>query len=307
SSRGRGSSGSQQRAGMSFLFIANKLRIQEPEVDEYHHFIPPRSPDSYLGELPSKVMRYSDGEVSEAWGYHWYRDEQNPAGQLMRLDQGGSYMLDPATGYCVCAEGYKTFAVAACNPLLPIMVADQDPLVYSTSWELLRIFHPPHSRGRSQVVTLESNMGPGGAPVRYVAGRSPSWMPGLLPRTYRSPTAHPPESAGLGGELPIVLGLMALCAEKGPNSNEAINQLFLDRRTWRRNEWRGGDTPRGCEYLLVSSARLRLMTWCVIDPDTAQDDPCAFLVKVFLDPENPASTAESLAGFEWHSAVVRES
>lgn len=43
------------------------------------------------------------------------------------------------------------------------------------------------------------------------------------------------------------------------------------------------------------------------DPDTADDDPCAFLVKVFLDPENPASTAESLAGFEWRSAVVRES
>ncbi|KAI8715095.1 hypothetical protein NCS52_01016300 [Fusarium sp. LHS14.1] len=288
STHGRKSSGSQAPA-LSFLFLINKLVIQEPERDEYYHHIPPRYPEKYAGEVASKVMRYSNGEVSEARGYYWYRDEQNPAGQLARLDQGRNVMVDPATGYYVFAEEYKTFAVAACNPLLPIMVVQTDPWVYQTNWELLRIFHPPHSPGRSQVVTLESNMGPGGAPVRYVAGRSPSWMPGLLPRTYRSPTSHAPASTGLGGELPIVLGLMALCADKVSNSNDAINRLFLADQAWRRNEWRGGDTPKGY-------------------PDTADDDPCAFLVKVFLDPENRAgSTAESLAGFEWRSAVVRES
>ncbi|WAO92519.1 Hypothetical protein NCS54_01003200 [Fusarium falciforme] len=286
SSRGKGSSGNHTLP-VGFLFLINKLVIQEPERDDYHHHIPPRQPHMYSAELPSKVFRYSNGEISEAGGYHWYREQGTP-GVLFRLDYAGNYMSDPNTGNYVCAEEYKTFSVAACNPLLPIMVGDSDPSVYSTNWELLRIFHPPHSRGLSQVVTLESNMGEGGAPVRYVAGKSPSWMPGLLPKTYRSPHSHSPGSTGLGGELPIILGLMALCAEKDRSSNEPVNQLFLERCAWRRNEWRNGDTPRGY-------------------PDTAQDDPCIFLVKVFLDPENPASTEESLLLFEWHSAVVRES
>ncbi|RSL64712.1 hypothetical protein CEP54_004535 [Fusarium duplospermum] len=244
----------------------------------------------YSGEYPSKVMRYSNGEVSEALGYYWYRPEEGGAGYLMRLDHSGQYVMDPETGECFCATEYKTFSVAACNPLLPIMVVDQDPLTDATGgWELLRIFHPRDNRiGLSQVVTLESPMGDGGAPVRYVAGRSPSWMPSLLPRTYRSPSRDPPESRGLGGELPIILGLMALSPRKDASGNESTNQLFLDRNLWRHNEWRYNDAPKGY-------------------PDTAQDDPCAFLVKVFLDPQNPATTAENLAWFEWQTPVVRES
>lgn len=260
----------------------------------------------YSGEVVSKVMRYSNGEVSEAVGYHWYRAEQTATGHLMRTDYEGNWIPDSAGSYLYAHE-YKSFSIAACNPLLPIMVTDTDPLVQETgSWDLLRLFHPRDSPGISQVVTLESPMRDGGGQVRYAAGRSPSWIPGLLPRTYRSPKANPPESLGLGGELPIILGLMALGAEKDRNSNEPVNKLFLERRAWRRNEWRGGD-PRGCEYSFVSFARRATNDSVYIDPDTAQDDPCIFLVKVFLDPENPASTKESLGWFEWWAAVVRES
>ncbi|KAJ4162999.1 hypothetical protein NW754_014421 [Fusarium falciforme] len=42
-------------------------------------------------------------------------------------------------------------------------------------------------------------------------------------------------------------------------------------------------------------------------PGTAQDDPCAFLVKVFIDPDNPGCTAEHLKWVEWNSVLVRES
>lgn len=295
SSRGRGNSGSQAAPQVSFLFVVNKLIIGEPELDDYHHYIPPRSPAGYSGEISSKVMRYSDGDISEAWGYHWYRDGRSPTdeafppGQLLRLDQEGNFIPDPATGYYVCANEYTTFAVAACNPLLPIMVVDHDPLVSRKSWDLLRIFHPRNYRGLSQVVTLDSPMGEGGAPVRYVAGKSPSWVPGLLPRTYRSPHLHPPDSMGLGGELPIILGLMALTPEQNHDDNEPTNQLFLGRNGWRRNEWKGGnDAPKGY-------------------PGTAQDDPCAFLIKVFMDPDNPGCTTEHLRWVEWNSVLVRES
>ncbi|KAM0421536.1 hypothetical protein ACHAPT_010710 [Fusarium lateritium] len=255
-------------------------------------------------------MRYSNGEVSEAGGYYWYRPEPQGVGGLMQLDHNGNCIVAD-TGSYLYAEEYKTFSVAACNPLLPIMVTDQDPLVSPTgAWELLRIFHPRGNlAGLSQVVTLESRMGDGGAPVRYVAGRSPSWMPNLLPRTYRSPNSRAPGSAGLGGELPIILGLMALAAERNPSTNDPVDQLFLRQHAWRRYEWKNGnDPPKGCEYLPLAHrfGSTKTDDLVLIDPDTAEDDPCVFLVKVFLDPENPACTSETLVRFEWHTAVVRE-
>ncbi|RSM12571.1 hypothetical protein CEP52_002371 [Fusarium oligoseptatum] len=259
----------QTRGNFSFLFILNKLLIREPERDNYHSLIPPRQPEMYRGEIPSKVMRYSNGKVSEAVGYYWYRPESGVSGYLMRLNSSSSYLLDPSTGEYCFAQEYKTFAVFACNPLLPLMVIDTDPLVYPTNtWELLRIFHPRNHFGLSQVMTLESPLGDGGAPVR--------------------PHDRAPHSDGLGGELGIILGLMALTADHSHNENQAVNKAFLEKRHWHRNEWWGPKIPKGY-------------------PDTAQDDPNGFLSIVFLDPENPNSTEESLQFFEWQTPIVRES
>ncbi|KAF4998229.1 hypothetical protein FGRMN_3278 [Fusarium graminum] len=255
-----GRKGSSSQPSPGFLFITNKLLIEKPDWDIYRHLIPPGHPNQYRGEIPSKVMRYCNGEVTEATDFYWYRNTDTlPAsqGQLLRIDDQRNYVMDH-NSQCYYAEEYKTFGVAACNPLLPIMVTDQDPLVSEAFWELLRIFHPPRLPGLSQVVTLHSDMGVGGAPVLYIAGRSPTWMPSLLPATYKSPRSNSPRSSGLGGELPIVLGLMAF-----------------------------SDLPRG-------------------HPPTSSDDPRGFIVKVFLDPDNPYSTPEDLRSLEWGRAIVRE-
>ncbi|KAF4970856.1 hypothetical protein FSARC_2222 [Fusarium sarcochroum] len=282
---------SSQPTGPGFLFIVNKLIIREPERDIYHHYIPPLSPEKYHGEVPSKVMRYRNGEVSEATDFYWLREIDMlpaPQGQLLRLDGYGNYLVDQAGQSYPPAQEYKTFGVAACNPLLPIMVIDQDPLVSRTSgWELLRIFHPPNLPGLSQVVTIHSPMGIGGAPVLHAAGRSPSWMPSLLPETYRMPRRSAPRSSGLGGELPIILGLMALSAPHDTN-NTSINGVFLGHeRTWRRGVWNSTDAPRG-------------------HPPTASDDPSGFIVKVFFDPDNPYSNEYDLNSLEWENPIVRE-
>ncbi|KAF4974113.1 hypothetical protein FZEAL_8951 [Fusarium zealandicum] len=290
SSRAKGASSANQHHRMSFLFIVNKLQIREPERDVYGQYIPPTNPHMYEAEVPSKVMRYCNGgDISDTLGYLWYRDPGTvPNGQLWRSNAAGEWIIDESTGYYVAALEYKTFAVAACNPLLPIMVVKGDPLINPTGgWELLRIFHPRQAlAGLSQVVTLESHgMGPGGGPVRYVAGRGPSWMPGLLPRTYRSPMTSAPMSCGLGGELPIILGLMALSADKDENNAFACDEI---RRKWQRGLWTSSESAKGY-------------------PETAEDDPRCFLVKVFLDPENPyGSTVDALHRFEWEGSVVRE-
>ncbi|KAI8652701.1 hypothetical protein NCS57_01334900 [Fusarium keratoplasticum] len=232
-------------------------------------------------------MRYLNGEVSEAVGYYWHRNSSDATGYLFHLDTSGNYILDPSTGSYVAAQEYKTFAVFACNPLLPIMVTDMDPLVYQSHWDLLRIFHSRAIQsGLSQVVTLESPVAEGPAPVRYVAGKSPSWVPGLIPETYRNPSSHAPASLGLGGELPVILSLMALNARPLSGGENEANEVFLEKQQWCNGRWRGNKVPKG-------------------HPDTAQDDPNGFLCMVFLDPENPGCTAETLNFFEWHTAIIR--
>ncbi|KAM5378201.1 hypothetical protein ACJA88_005935 [Fusarium oxysporum] len=289
SSSRKGSSSSQPTPG--FLFIANKLVIHNPGRDDYLHLIPPSSPNYYRGEVPSKVMRYKNGEVSEAADWRWYRDASTlPAseGQLLRVDARGNCITDQY-GQVYPAEEYKTFGVAACNPLLPIMVTEHDPLVTISNWELLRVFHPPSIPGLSQLSTITSTMGPGPGPLLHVVGRNPAWIPGLLPLTYKAPRRDAPHSAGLGGELPIVLGLMALNASPGSvMSNHSIDSVFLGHnRLWRHGAWTSPDAPRG-------------------HPPTASEDPKGFIVKVFFDPDNQYSTREDLHSFEWERAIVRD-
>ncbi|KAL2673798.1 hypothetical protein Neosp_012242 [[Neocosmospora] mangrovei] len=232
--RSRGSSKRSllQPEPLSFLFIVNKLQIKEPEMDGYHNLIPPSSPSGYAGEVPSKVMRYFNGQVSEAAGYSWHRDSVDTTGCLFCVDGSGNYIMDPETGSYVSAQEYNTFTVFACNPLLPIMLTNTDPLIYRSSWDLLRIFHPLGIQsGLSQVVSLESPMAAGPGPVRYVAGKSPSWMPGLIPKTYRNPSSQAPTSSGLGGELPVILGLMALNAFPSSGGENEIQLLPKMTRT----------------------------------------------------------------------------
>lgn len=193
-------------------------------------------------------MRYRNGDVTEASDFYWYRDLNAPSeGRLRRLDGQGGCVLDH-TGQIYGAREYKTFGVAACNPLLPILVMEHDPLIYPGHWDLLRIFHSTNNPGRSLVATADSQMGNGGGPVLYVAGSSPSWMPGLIPRAYRIPRSGVSRSDGLGGELPIILGLMALNAPNDP-TNSSINNVFLGHhRIWKHGQWTSSEAPRGREY-----------------------------------------------------------
>ncbi|KAL6364394.1 hypothetical protein LRP88_01794 [Fusarium phalaenopsidis] len=241
----------------------------------------------FLGEIPSTVMRYYDGEVSEAVGYQWYRDPDAPTGYLLRYDGEMNWVMDTLSGLNWVATEYKRCAIFACNPSLPILTSNQDPLLYLSNWELLRVHHPREVRvGLSQITTSGSpvEMDAGG-PLRYVAGKSPSWMPALIPSSYCNPYSDAPDSRGLGGELAIILGLMALTERpKGPTENEATD-VFLEKRCWRRYGWRRNHQPEG-------------------HPATAQDVPNGFLCAVFLDPENPRSTEESLHTFEWQTAIV---
>lgn len=212
----------------------------------------------YGQETLSKVMRYSDGVVREAHGYMWMFDREDPDRRTLYSgigydSQNRPFITPNYQDYWPVPE-YKRAAVFACNPLLPIMVCPMDPMVDNTTsrWELLQVFHPPrpphhsHLPARTQVAFDEVSPLPRGPGLkRYIAGADAAWMPALLPLTYSRPLEAPP-SGGLGGELSIILGLMALSLPPG-----CTNAVFLGGggrgAMWRGNRWAHNHPPMGCE------------------------------------------------------------
>ncbi|CAM1507846.1 Fc.00g046940.m01.CDS01 [Cosmosporella sp. VM-42] len=290
-----------QEASLSFLFLVNELYFNESIRDQYHNRLPPIDPRQYTYEIKSKVMRYKNGNVEEAFDYTWVAREGRRERELWwdrAVEEDGSRSIDPSTGDYWHPEEYSKAAIFACNPHLPFVVARADPMITPTSsqWEFLHLYHPRgHLEGITQVAIEDSDLGrslglePGPGLCRHTAGARPSWIPGLLPSTYRRQRDSPP-SRGLGGDLPIILGLMAFSEGPDPtNTNSHTNAIFLTARRWRRNRWMHENPPRGY-------------------PDQIRDpEPRGFLVLVFFDPENPqGSTRENLLSFEWNEAIVRE-
>ncbi|KAK5993899.1 hypothetical protein PT974_07337 [Cladobotryum mycophilum] len=234
-----------------FLFVVNELVLDYEQahanghavMDDWFNTVPPSHFTGYGDEIPSYVMRYRDGEVTVATNYQWYRAPPIPnyPREEGRLLLCGSELPD---GYII---KYKAFAVFSCNPLLPIVVADGDPLTQcNLRQHPLLFFHPqnPSLRGISQAVTEDSLMEnpSGGGVVKFVAGREPSWIPALVPETYRNPELNPepPQSVGLAGELPIVIGLMAFSEPGDVRSRQnCVHEIFLG-TGHHRGRWRGG-------------------------------------------------------------------
>ncbi|KJZ73955.1 hypothetical protein HIM_06623 [Hirsutella minnesotensis 3608] len=271
----------------SFLFVVNELRFYTSDHCDIHrdmwlNVLPPRDNSEYAGEIASRVMRFQNGEVTEARGYQWYRSEMRSEGSC--FSQGGQWL-----------QRYSHFAVFSCNPHLPLVVVPGDPLTTSPGgpeqpMHALLFFHSscPELRGVSQATTLDGNTPWGGTPLKYVAGRDPSWMPGLVPAAYANPRPGAPASRGLGGELPIVLGLMAFSGSPG-RADEVYLGRSGHRGLWRDQAWAHNRPP--AQY-----------------PSSTQEVPCGFYVAVFLDPQNPTgSTPDLIRSFEWDGPIVRES
>ncbi|PTB78694.1 hypothetical protein M440DRAFT_267934 [Trichoderma longibrachiatum ATCC 18648] len=284
----------------SFLFVINELVVHNDDRfnvgDDWYNREPPREPRGFEREIPGTVMRYYNGQVTEAYEYRWFRGEFDesrhawPRGSLYKYDSDGSLALTD-DGNFQCADMYKESAVFSCNPFLPIAILVGDPLFDSSLARGPLLFqHPESQKGVSHAVHPDSCAGRGGAMCKFVAGASPSWMPSLVPKTYRHPhRPHtPPPSRGLSGELPIILGLMAF-SEASSEGEEAARRIFLEERRWRHGKWHHSEAPKGY-------AR------------SSQETPRGFLVTVFFDPENEAySTEESLEAMEWKQVIVGES
>ncbi|KAM0258682.1 hypothetical protein ACHAQJ_003690 [Trichoderma viride] len=284
---------------MSFLFVVNKLRVRlDPDLlngDPWFNRVPPTQPSGFNGEIPSFVMRYHNGQVTVADDYRWWRGDFDgtawPAGNVCLFGADGEPVYTDED-QPVCAIKYKELAVFSCNPLLPIVVDNGDPLSTNVALDRspLLFFHPPSQQGVSQAVHPDSPMGPGPAPCKYVAGASPSWIPSLVPKTYRNPYNNAAPSVGLAGELPIVLGLMAFSEPGDEEDEQSVTRTFLGDHAshgkWSGERWHHNAAPQG--YALSTA-----------------EDPRGFFISIYLDPNNPEySTSDDIAKLEWNSRIV---
>ncbi|TWU70964.1 hypothetical protein ED733_001145 [Metarhizium rileyi] len=295
-----------ENGDLSFLFVVNELEIKFLDGqdgydtgicrDNWLNVLPPKTPVYYQPETLqhiSQVMRFRNGEVTPAGSaYYWAR-----AGPF---DEGYIAMAAGGTEYAL--QKYKSASIFSCNPSLPILTLEGDARTNpEADYNALQFLHPSKANGESTGVSqatfsLEDTPSVGAPPMhllsknatKYVAGGHASWIPGLVPDVCRNLYLAGP-SLGLGGQLPIVIGLMAF--HSSPTIGRTIDDVFLGRGEsggfWRNYRWRSTSSPPGY-------------------PLSEHETPRGHLVHICLDPENQTgSTVDSLSMLEWNSILVQ--
>lgn len=250
--------GNGTTAPLSFLFVVLEVAAEHAILDSWGNKSPPTQPQAYKKQHASQVMKYDNGviEAQHPEVYSWWRDEETgqSVGRIRYHDGNGTWYP---------TEEYKTATVLSCHPLMPIAMVDVDATVYPTTyndsdgygaetsrWVPLRFFHPTTEglRGVSQIMYpygMERDQ-EGGDPVPYVAGKG-SLQNKLIPSTHHCPLDHPPKSRGLGGELPVLISLMAFSYQYEQGLNRADSVFPGKHGMWRNNKWLGKNAPLGCQ------------------------------------------------------------
>lgn len=240
---------------VSFLFAVNEFTFSYEDNsptprDQWNNILPPATGAGYHSAAQVPVFRYTDGVITLAEGYHWWR---SAAGQ-----PGGIYRYDAFNNYMGQATDYAVHSIVSCSesPCLPFLVTEGDPTLSNSCTHLSgchcqapsgdnelihwRLLHFDHMDGVSR-----ANAGYYGHP--YVAGQKPSWMPALVPKVFENPKGSQVPSRGLSGDVSIVIGLMAF---HSPPGNP--NRVFED-QCWWQNTWIGPRSrPAYCKESSIS-------------------------------------------------------
>lgn len=204
------------------------------------------------------IMLYEDGTIMNVSHiYFWGRDDTGVGAIWTRPDsQSPSYRTMTRSQSTICS----------CHPLLPFAMVKTDPTVDETqvladgagpnefTWEPLRFFFPLDNdtrrvTGVSQAV-FTCSLGPdalGGAPRTHIAGRNASWLGTLVPSSYENPSPGAPSSKGLGGDLTILLGLMAFASSEHDGLSRA-ETVFLFYQRWKNRKWYNERSLPSCTF-----------------------------------------------------------
>ncbi|KAF4120650.1 hypothetical protein GMORB2_2653 [Geosmithia morbida] len=306
---------------LSFLFVINDIAISRSEEDTWGQARPPTDMQSYSRELESSVMRYKNGKIEElpAYQFVFERDPDTGIGAIYQLNQRncGKQSDWPHRGDLKPIPTYKTCTMFACHPFMPYVMVPSDATIHDTrtgppiddfTWRPLRFRFPLSSRGiitgvSQAVFTSHDDTHP---TYSYVAGRNPSWVPSLLPPTYVNPLVKRP-SRGLGGDVSILLGLMAFSAPCEQGQPRAHTTFIDGTLRWENHEWKHRDPPKGggC-FPHTSPSLLTRPLMAPLVPYSVADMPRGILICVALDPTDPSSTPEAMRVFESEGVMIME-
>ncbi|OTB01712.1 hypothetical protein M426DRAFT_211040 [Hypoxylon sp. CI-4A] len=229
---------------LTFVFVVNEVQVLHKyaysKYDLWNNCIPPDFPFGYTRENPGTVFRFHNGSVFPAPEYVWapqkLGERRGHVGFYKRpvVDQGGYIHRE-----FVPLKDYSTRSVFDCGPFLPCIFAHAD-----VTCEYLQSNESPRNRW----FALEfKHRGDGVSEVtfnggkKYVAGKNASWVGPLVPRVFENPELPCVEqSRGLGGDLGVILGLMAL-AEPPGQQDDAF------RYHWNHYRWMGQMRERPSE------------------------------------------------------------
>jgi hypothetical protein len=194
--------------------------------DDWGTVLPPRVAAAFGPEHSGRVFCYRNGQVSHMPEYRWRRPNGLRPGYIecrrQGSDEGGS--IPPFT---YTLQPYKSYTVCDCGPFLPRIFTDVDAMSTNLADVMAPSdrYHAVHFEAFGGI-SYANNVG-----VKHVASRNASWVGSLVPNAYRNIIADIP-SQGLGGDLGIILGLMALTQRPG-DTDDAF------RRYWNGNRWSG--------------------------------------------------------------------
>ncbi|KAI1340760.1 hypothetical protein F5Y15DRAFT_414483 [Xylariaceae sp. FL0016] len=279
SSKKTHASASSHRPLLSFLFVVNEVYINEDPAfgmneDRWGTIIPPVIPEGFSREQAGNVFRYINGTVQLAQEYQWYRRSPREAGHIW--GPGNNGQLNPLVPY-------STYTVFQCWRRLPCIYINVDAMVHDVHANADRWWLMGFDSQETEQNTGITRISPDGGGSRYVTGRSPAWLGGIVPSTFRNPyegSAHPPrESRGLGGPLPVIIAQMAMTHGQGATDTPFLQGM------WHNREWRGPHHS----YPIALPENLR-----------------GVLVHVAYDDRNPeGSNEETLRAFQWDDVILR--
>ncbi|KAK1980191.1 hypothetical protein LZ30DRAFT_771669 [Colletotrichum cereale] len=270
----------------SFLFVVNELQIVEengvpPTADTYGNPLPPRTCRGYGQETVGRVWRYRDGVVSLAEGFYWCRPEPGSPGVICAV---ADYIDEQGQPFSVLEQTveHSTFSVFNCWRFLPCLHTNVDVTTVAEMGVDNKLSHLEFYEDHTDPGV--TRIGASGGSQRHVVGGRPSWIPALLPETYAAPGSHTQQSTGLGGCLPIIIGLLALTKKPGHTDDVFWNG------EWNGNRFRGGRSSRAAS---------------LAEPE-ATGPVRGVLVQVCCDSSNSDSTIDAITDFEERGKAIRD-
>ncbi|KAH8200153.1 hypothetical protein TruAng_005665 [Truncatella angustata] len=221
---------------VNFLFVVNEYNLNPnhaPAADRWGNIVPPETWEDYAEEHEGRVFRYCGGIVSTEETYTWHRPGLGLAGKIGFWQMGSDELGNPMEVFCAL-EKYSDFSMFNCGPFLPTIYGAGDVSEDDGCFDGWRALHFSHVGGISQA-------SPNGG-YKYVAGQNAGFIDVLLPKAYANADPNAPQSAGLGGQVGLVIGLMALSQRPG-----TIDAAFQHPK-WNMNQWTGHRHDSACKY-----------------------------------------------------------